>query len=140
MDTTKVGALKKETPPRMWRKRYHFASSAHVFGNTSTYVEKTVHEASFYRSNWKHLHVCGENVKDKKGESVTLETPPRMWRKLGFLITFGNHFRNTSTYVEKTNSRIPNCILPQKHLHVCGENSNILYKDLRNNQSIVIKI
>ena len=52
----------------------------------------------------------------------SLETPPRMWRKLGAdrdqVLLNGN----TSTYVEKTKESVKYKKELQKHLHVCGEN------------------
>ena len=91
-----------ETPPRMWRKLQGDFSKRKIFGNTSTYVEKTKFPNFFVSQSQKHLHVCGENAFVQIVKDRFLETPPRMWRKRG-------------------GRKIHQCGIV-KHLHVCGEN------------------
>ena len=116
--------LGSETPPRMWRKPSSTHKRAFLFGSTSTYVEKTAFWYAKAMIFWKHLHVCGENFILLLGSIADPETPPRMWRKLVFTEDPKIVDGNTSTYVEKTHSRIWRLSVTQKHLHVCGENLN----------------
>ena len=117
--------IHQETPPRMWRK----LSIAYLlpldFGNTSTYVEKTLRRLRRRRRVRKHLHVCGENGSKTRKRAVGEETPPRMWRKLQSSACESSSFGNTSTYVEKTLKTAISPSIIQKHLHVCGENSAV---------------
>ena len=112
-----------ETPPRMWRKLLRNWVQDSLLGNTSTYVEKTVWCKKHPKRNGKHLHVCGENFPKPKPAEFTMETPPRMWRKLRRWYKATPEARNTSTYVEKTERKVSRQSFCQKHLHVCGENS-----------------
>ena len=52
----------------------------------------------------KHLHVCGENCQGLAPLDGSSETPPRMWRKHPPKGDTELHRRNTSTYVEKTDT------------------------------------
>ena len=53
---------------------------------------------------------------------LSVETPPRMWRKLRVDVDNLIQAGNTSTYVEKTLNEIEIERKVKKHLHVCGEN------------------
>ena len=115
---------KLETPPRMWRKHRQSPSLRDFLRNTSTYVEKTLALFSVSLVKEKHLHVCGENSYPSRCDGKTLETPPRMWRKRRKVSDICRRVRNTSTYVEKTNTLMLSVLRVWKHLHVCGENNH----------------
>ena len=127
----------------MWRKLALLIYRIGAEGNTSTYVEKTLRSGSRKLVIWKHLHVCGENSRYRRGirgkarntstyvEKTALiaypkdfeaETPPRMWRKHTVRPVTADVYGNTSTYVEKTAALQVRAPAKRKHLHVCGEN------------------
>ena len=111
-----------ETPPRVWRKHRPPHLLHLLAGNTSTCVEKTFYTFFKTTDSKKHLHVCGENTVILFIGCHSMETPPRVWRKLCDNLTRRISSRNTSTCVEKTHSATCWLSVRQKHLHVCGEN------------------
>ena len=111
-----------ETPPRVWRKLRHSAQRDAHAGNTSTCVEKTFFRFWRARRLEKHLHVCGENAFLILFFVLSIETPPRVWRKRDVPVEERCAVRNTSTCVEKTKEHTSNLYGQRKHLHVCGEN------------------
>ena len=108
------------------------------FGNTSTYVEKTrIHHKRNIELQ-KHLHVRGEDLPPPVRETLFIETPPRTWRRRENLHRLGFTLRNTSTYVEKTDSSVGISADDEKHLHVRGEDSNILREKRQAAQLLVV--
>ena len=116
----------EETPPHTWRKCLVIRKDGLKCGNTSTYVEKIKECFSQYGCVKKHLHIRGENVFHFHQKSIDSETPPHTWRKLFDRFGCVGIWGNTSTYVEKMAFCIASFWLAQKHLHIRGENSNIL--------------
>ena len=96
------GYFIEETPPRMWG-RLRMVSGMHCHGgNTPTHVGKTSSAAGDPRFDEKHPHACGEDwVLVWKGV-CGLETPPRMWGRLRFMIAPPPKCGNTPTHVGKT--------------------------------------
>ena len=89
--------------------------------NTSTDVEKTDISHLCYKQFWKHLHGRGEDTGSIESISSFSETPPRTWRRPPSLC-LGTRWRgNTSTDVEKTDSRQIGHRSARKHLHGRGE-------------------
>ena len=111
-----------ETPPRAWRKLLSTMLLLPMPGNTSTCVEKTFSTLAPDDSSQKHLHVRGENFSAAYIDEYGMETPPRAWRKLCWMIFALICVRNTSTCVEKTCTKSRFTNLHKKHLHVRGEN------------------
>ena len=100
--TTVASAPSRETPPRTWRRHPLSFCSSFAGGNTSTDVEKTCAECSRHKRLRKHLHGRGEDCLYGEGNTRSVETPPRTWRRqqlVDFVVTIR---RNTSTDVEKT--------------------------------------
>ena len=91
-----------ETPPRTWRRRGIKAAGRLASGNTSTDVEKTPSRLPLTIGVEKHLHGRGEDCMNASLTAMTLETPPRTWRRLRDENLQDSFNRNTSTDVEKT--------------------------------------
>ena len=118
--------VNKETPPHTWRKWISRSKLTGNHGNTSTYVEKMFEPGSATNSLWKHLHIRGENPITHPTRRRIIETPPHTWRKSTIGAAVAPAIGNTSTYVEKISSGFIADTYMQKHLHIRGENSNIL--------------
>ena len=58
---TSISAPNAETPPRTWRRPTYVFPEVVFFGNTSTYVEKTLNFLKLILFQQKHLHVRGED-------------------------------------------------------------------------------
>ena len=78
----------------------------------------------------KHLHVRGEDLVPSVLIDSWEETPPRTWRRPKPREELQREVRNTSTYVEKTQSLAGHCTECQKHLHVRGEDFSEFAKKL----------
>jgi len=123
----------EETPPRTWRRRLLAKVTAMGLRNTSTYVEKTSYWTAFSFYNKKHLHVRGEDHAHLIPLLSPTETPPRTWRRLLRCAADRLAHGNTSTYVEKTTRDQRGATTGKKHLHVRGEDPNILLKNGNHN-------
>ena len=110
-----------ETPPRTWRRHPLSFCSSFAGGNTSTDVEKTCAECSRHKRLRKHLHGRGEDCLYGEGNTRSVETPPRTWRRPYEAFRRVVVLRNTSTDVEKTAARSASSCRGQKHLHGRGE-------------------
>ena len=89
---------------------------------TSTYVEKTFLHYCNCSQLWDHLHLRGENTKTLVLQAILWGSPPLTWRKPESLLPEHAHDGITSTYVEKTGSRMEIVLAAQDHLHLRGEN------------------
>ena len=94
-----------ETPPRTWRRLVKGVQKIAVLGNTSTDVEKTWQSGSSGTAGRKHLHGRGEDCEQWPSCLWQVETPPRTWRRPADYITTVADERNTSTDVEKTETK-----------------------------------
>ena len=120
--SNKYHAIKRETPPRTWRKLVS-KSIPHVsHRNTSTHVEKTQPNCPLKNAMRKHLHARGENSFQRRETATGEETPPRTWRKRQVTLALILLLRNTSTHVEKTLCTSSRNKVISKHLHARGEN------------------
>ncbi len=129
---------KAETPPRAWRRRGLKAERAASSRNTSTCVEKTPILHNDRGKIRKHLHVRGEDPLQTTWALCMAETPPRAWRRRNHHSQTRNKGGNTSTCVEKTGQwRSPDAAA-KKHLHVRGEDTNILLKNRPTTPYLVI--
>ncbi len=110
-----------ETPPRVWgRPTYRIIDSAD-HRNTPTCVGKTLAGQSLSESPWKHPHVCGEDQYWIANYWRRVETPPRVWGRLHYLLHGTQFVGNTPTCVGKTASYDSGREEKAKHPHVCGE-------------------
>ena len=93
----------RETPPRMWGRRYLRCRCSLFAGNTPTHVGKTQGKSCllFYAS----------------------ETPPHMWGRQKWRSPYWRRLRNTPTHVGKANVRWATNLIERKHPHAYGEDS-----------------
>ena len=89
---------------------------------TSTYVEKTCSICCSSASCEDHLHIRGENLSFLVLTLCPLGSPPHTWRKQDFQSWINLEDGITSTYVEKTHSKLALSSRLQDHLHIRGEN------------------
>ena len=73
------------SPPHTWRKLPCVLEATHIFGITSTYVEKTWSSGSNGSLTEDHLHIRGENFVRCRTIVETVGSPPHTWRKLSSL-------------------------------------------------------
>ena len=110
-----------ETPPRAWGRHAVNGAIADGMRNTPTCVGKTMKPLFSSLAKEKHPHVRGEDLGNKPGRELTVETPPRAWgRRWGFRMG-GRGKRNTPTCVGKTRFPKWKPFVEQKHPHVRGE-------------------
>ena len=110
-----------ETPPRAWGRQAVETVQWESMGNTPTCVGKTrgIHHRGM--EDWKHPHVCGEDVTLQLGAGAVWETPPRAWGRPSLSPTDMAALRNTPTCVGKTLSPDRAQAFREKHPHVRGE-------------------
>ena len=95
-----------ETPPRLWG-RLKILNLALMRGrNTPTPVGKTTQGWKRMPLRKKHPHACGEDRHRLGHNAGLLETPPRLWGRLGDCYNDAVGFGNTPTPVGKTS---PDC-------------------------------
>ena len=124
-----VRSVTLETPPHTWRKLSVLQFQSILKRNTSTYVEKTQTALVAQHGYRKHLHIRGENIFGIHKCVRIGETPPHTWRKHKSFVLQMKRLRNTSTYVEKTKSRLACCPRSRKHLHIRGENADEIIRE-----------
>ena len=138
-------AAQLETPPHTWSRPCCVVVTRFVFGNTSTYVEQTRSLDFRCAFQWKHLHIRGADKAAVCSFRTEIETPPHTWSRRSQRIPGKACRRNTSTYVEQTETniekstgfsetpphtwsrldvRIERGFFRQKHLHIRGADNN----------------
>ena len=98
----KKTGIRLGSPPHTWRKLMDYVTLVRLTRITSTYVEKTTNDYQYLRYVWDHLHIRGENAFSAPRLRLGIGSPPHTWRKHHTEPNFGNDYRITSTYVEKT--------------------------------------
>ena len=73
----------------------------------------------------KHPHACGEDTGTRRTSTLDVETPPRVWGRLGLAQRRQRAFGNTPTRVGKTFSDIGLGVDGGKHPHACGEDASL---------------
>ena len=72
-----------ETPPRVWGRLMDGSIAIHLDGNTPTGVGKTRVGQLQCATSRKHPHGCGEDIPTHLPQRSSMETPPRVWGRLG---------------------------------------------------------
>ena len=115
-----------ETPPRVWGRPGRRPFPQPPVGNTPTRVGKTSPGSLIRPMRWKHPHACGEDAAPVVVGTLTTETPPRVWGRLGHNQSSRMGGRNTPTRVGKTKRRSSALRPGRKHPHACGEDSPVI--------------
>ena len=115
------------SPPHTWRKQTGKDGKKDMARITSTYVEKTHPSVNLFSSNRDHLHIRGENDGLASTSDLVSGSPPHTWRKLRVSSDFLKTHRITSTYVEKTFAITHLLVKSWDHLHIRGENSQVVH-------------
>ena len=83
----------------------------------------------------KHPRVCGEDVLAYATKKTTKETPPRMRGRLLTAASAEQVRRNTPAYAGKTPQRPPRRSRGEKNHRVCGEDSGLPLRRLRERET-----
>ena len=110
----------------MWRWSLLNAWACSVFLVFSTYVEMILDDLVCVSTNWRVLHVCGDDPENFPKKYIRGECSPRMWRWSPLNRHFFTIITVFSTYVEMI-------LLPPIGssywggvLHVCGDDPKLI--------------
>ena len=118
--------LRIGSPPRAWRAELYIINGQEVFWFTSTCVESRINVMSTSSSASVHLHVRGEQTTSRSPSRGTRGSPPRAWRAGAPRQSKTAQGRFTSTCVESSPSLAAGRGLLAVHLHVRGEQAELI--------------